>query len=161
MALRRSKTNPSGYAILLDYGLNGGTDDTELWREDLQTGTWYDFVLHLRFSQTAGVIELWIGHDGGAKTQVVSSAGATLYADGEPVRFHWSFGDGSGANGASVTHRYSNGGRKKAVLTVTDFRGLFLLPCLIATGAAVALALFFHPPKKQTPTLTGDLALAH
>jgi MFS family permease len=44
---------------------------------------------------------------------------------------------------------------------VTDFRGLFLLPCLIATGAAVALALFFHPPKKQTPTLTGDLALAH
>lgn len=31
---------------------------------------------------------------------------------------------------------------------VTNFRGLFLLPCFIATAAAVALALFFHPPKQ-------------
>lgn len=29
-----------------------------------------------------------------------------------------------------------------------DFRGLFLIPCAIATAAAVALALFFHPPEK-------------
>jgi len=29
---------------------------------------------------------------------------------------------------------------------VTDFKGLFLLPCFVALGAAVALALFFHPP---------------
>jgi hypothetical protein len=32
---------------------------------------------------------------------------------------------------------------------VTDFRGLFLLPCFIAIGAAVALALLFHPPAVQ------------
>jgi nucleoside transporter len=30
---------------------------------------------------------------------------------------------------------------------VTDFRGLFMVPCLAAVGAAVVLALFFHPPK--------------
>ena len=30
---------------------------------------------------------------------------------------------------------------------VTDFHGLFLVPCLTAVGAAVLLALFFHPPK--------------
>jgi hypothetical protein len=30
---------------------------------------------------------------------------------------------------------------------VTDFRGLFMVPCLAAIGAAVVLALFFHPPK--------------
>ncbi len=29
----------------------------------------------------------------------------------------------------------------------TDFQGLFLIPCLSAVAAAVALALFFHPPK--------------
>jgi hypothetical protein len=28
-----------------------------------------------------------------------------------------------------------------------DFRGLFLIPCLSAVAAAIALALFFHPPK--------------
>jgi MFS family permease len=30
---------------------------------------------------------------------------------------------------------------------VTDFRGLFLVPMISAVAAAVALALFFHPPK--------------
>jgi nucleoside transporter len=32
----------------------------------------------------------------------------------------------------------------------TDFRGLFLVPCFVATAAAVALALFFHPPKRSS-----------
>lgn len=31
---------------------------------------------------------------------------------------------------------------------VTDFRGLFLLPCFISVAAAVALGLLFHPPQK-------------
>jgi hypothetical protein len=29
----------------------------------------------------------------------------------------------------------------------TNFKGLFLVPMFVATAAAVALALFFHPPK--------------
>jgi MFS family permease len=33
---------------------------------------------------------------------------------------------------------------------VTDFRGLFLLPCFISIAAAVALGLLFHPPQKPT-----------
>ena len=44
---------------------------------------------------------------------------------------------------------------------VTDFKGLFLLPCLTAIGAAIALALFFHPPKKAVPTVGGSSAPAH
>jgi MFS family permease len=32
---------------------------------------------------------------------------------------------------------------------LTDYRSLFLLPCLTALGAAIALALFFRPPKPQ------------
>jgi nucleoside transporter len=34
---------------------------------------------------------------------------------------------------------------------VTDFRGLFLVPLIAASAAAVGLALFFHPPKKEQP----------
>ena len=33
---------------------------------------------------------------------------------------------------------------------VTDFRGLFLVPCASAVAAALLLALFFHPPKIGT-----------
>jgi nucleoside transporter len=35
---------------------------------------------------------------------------------------------------------------------LTDYRGLFLVPCLAATAAAVALAMFFHPPEKGVTT---------
>ena len=41
----------------------------------------------------------------------------------------------------------------EAVFTVagkTNFTGLFLVPCAIATLAAIALALFFHPPKRNS-----------
>ena len=34
---------------------------------------------------------------------------------------------------------------------VTDFRGLFLVPLACASIAAIALGLFFHPPKHKTP----------
>jgi MFS family permease len=34
-----------------------------------------------------------------------------------------------------------------------DFRGLFLVPCGVALAAAIALALFFHPPKLKTAEL--------
>jgi hypothetical protein len=37
--------------------------------------------------------------------------------------------------------------------TVTNFRGLFLIPCFAASAAAIAMALFFHPPRKG---LTSD-----
>jgi nucleoside transporter len=42
---------------------------------------------------------------------------------------------------------------------VTDFRGLFLVPMVSAIAAAVALALFFHPPK--TEQAAGAGAPAH
>lgn len=32
---------------------------------------------------------------------------------------------------------------------LTDFRSLFLVPCAASTLAAIALAVFFHPPKKE------------
>ena len=38
---------------------------------------------------------------------------------------------------------------------VTDFHGLFLVPMFCGIAAAVALALFFHPPKTETPAEAG------
>ena len=38
---------------------------------------------------------------------------------------------------------------------VTDFHGLFLVPMLCGLAAAVALALFFHPPKTDAPAVVG------
>ena len=37
---------------------------------------------------------------------------------------------------------------------VTDFRGLFLVPLVASTAAAIALALFFHPPKINSGSKT-------
>jgi MFS family permease len=42
---------------------------------------------------------------------------------------------------------------------VTDFKGLFLVPLIASSLAAVALALFFHPPK--TATAGGAAATPH
>ena len=36
---------------------------------------------------------------------------------------------------------------------VTNFRGLFLIPCFAALAAAIILALFFHPPKTAEPVV--------
>ena len=46
-----------------------------------------------------------------------------------------------------------------SVTKLIDFQGLFLVPMFSAIGAAVALALFFHPPKTQSAA--GGSAPAH
>ena len=38
---------------------------------------------------------------------------------------------------------------------VVDFRSLFLVPFAAAVCAAIALALFFHPPEKKQPVIAG------
>ena len=38
---------------------------------------------------------------------------------------------------------------------VTDFHGLFLVPMIAGLAAAVALAIFFHPPKVKPPAEAG------
>jgi MFS family permease len=43
---------------------------------------------------------------------------------------------------------------------VTDFRSLFLVPLAAALLAAIALAVFFHPPKKATAKTTMETAVA-
>jgi hypothetical protein len=42
-----------------------------------------------------------------------------------------------------------------------DFRGLFMVPTYAALGAAVALALLFHPPKIGAPSEPGTGSVPH
>jgi MFS family permease len=44
---------------------------------------------------------------------------------------------------------------------VTDFRNLFMVPLISASVAAIALALFFHPPKSTVGTAGGAAAAPH
>jgi nucleoside transporter len=44
---------------------------------------------------------------------------------------------------------------------IVDFKGLFLIPCGAAVVAAVALALFFRPPKNRAPQAAAQPATAH
>jgi MFS family permease len=52
-----------------------------------------------------------------------------------------------------ISETFNHGG-------LVDFRGLFLVPLLSAIGAAIALALLFHPPEKMRPRV-GVPATSH
>jgi len=43
--------------------------------------------------------------------------------DGDPLSYHWDFGDGTAARGARVSHTYTEGGTFQATLTVDDGTG--------------------------------------
>ena len=44
---------------------------------------------------------------------------------------------------------------------LVDFKGLFLVPLAAASIAAIALALFFHPPKDTAATAGGASSAPH
>jgi MFS family permease len=52
-----------------------------------------------------------------------------------------------------ISETFNHGG-------LVDFRGLFLVPLISAIGAAIALALLFHPPDK-TQTRVGVPVTSH
>lgn len=51
-------------------------------------------------------------------------AARSLDADGDPLTYSWTFGDGGSATGISVTHTYAEGGTYPVILTVDDGTGL-------------------------------------
>ncbi len=53
----------------------------------------------------------------------VRLSGSGSDADGDKLTYTWNFGDGTSAEGASVTHVYTTGGNYRATLTVDDGSG--------------------------------------
>ena len=58
-----------------------------------------------------------------APLNVVFCGKSSLDPDGDPLSYHWDFGDGAEADGVTVVHLYSQPGKYVAVLTVTDIYG--------------------------------------
>jgi hypothetical protein len=68
--------------------------------------------------------------------------------DGKIVLWHWSFGDGTSANGTTVTHIYTTEGTYQVSLTVTDNDG--------ATDTYTTVARIKQPNRPPfLPTITG------
>ena len=77
--LRKSDTQVGKYQMQFGTKDKYDEDDTNehiqfKW-DTLPTGVWNDFVLHVHFSRDSsiGVVELWYGTNGGAKTQLTLS----------------------------------------------------------------------------------------
>ncbi len=54
---------------------------------------------------------------------VAFSAAQSSDRDGDPLTYHWSFGDGGAATGPEVTHAYGDNGTFHVILTVDDGHG--------------------------------------
>lgn len=59
-----------------------------------------------------------------AQRTVIFDGAASADADGDPLNYHWDFGDGQTAVGAWVSHTYDAAGSYPVVLTVDDGTGL-------------------------------------
>ena len=72
---------------------------------------------------------------------VAFSAAGSADPDGSIVGYAWTFGDGSSASGASVSHTYQSAGSFSASLRVTDDSGLSATRSTTITVAPVVSAL--------------------
>lgn len=57
---------------------------------------------------------------GGANDEVLFDANKSFDPDGDLLTYSWDFGDGKKASGVKTYHKYSQPGKYKAILTVTD-----------------------------------------
>ncbi|NQS97667.1 MAG: PKD domain-containing protein [candidate division Zixibacteria bacterium] len=60
---------------------------------------------------------------GGAHDEVHFDGSKSYDPDGDPLSFHWDFGDGSSANGATVSHKFLKTGKYTVKLRVSDSTG--------------------------------------
>ena len=154
---RTSLSSQNSYAIVLLYAYNNGSSDRELWRQELQAGNWYDFVLHVRFSQGSdGVLELWVGNNGGPKARQtlacpagasITCNGATLYSDGADYLKQGLYRNSSIADTSVIFHKGMMDGDSFADVTaappVSDDFSLSASPAsqTVAPGASATYAV--------------------
>ena len=82
---------------------------------------------------------------------VAFSAAGSGDADGQIVAWDWTFGDGSSASGASVSHTYTAAGSYTATLKVTDNSGL---------SATKSTTITVNPQVVIVPMGVSDIAMS-
>lgn len=100
-------------------GIDDAGDGLVSWLQDLADGT------HLRYSgfdpNRPRITKLSVPATGQAgKTIHFSAKGSDVWG---PVRFHWRFGDGTGASGRKVKHAYPTRGKRTVTVMATDAAG--------------------------------------
>jgi hypothetical protein len=116
-----------GWSCIFDaaYGIGAGAYSfrARLQDRDRDWGEWFSLEQGLQVQNNEPVARI-------APPPLVVNALATVGFDGSsssdaegPLDLAWDFGDGSVAQGETVTHVFSSGGNKDVVLTVTDGDG--------------------------------------
>jgi WD40 repeat protein len=84
---------------------------------------------------------------------IISFDGSASYdPDGEIIQYEWDFGDSSGESLESVTHVYAASGTYRAVLTVTDNKGVTgSAETLISVGIPTPTMEVRVPPAQRWP----------
>jgi PKD repeat protein len=104
-------------------------------------------VPNFTYSPSAPVLKQDVLFDGSLSTD----------ADGYIVNYQWTFGDGSGGNGRTVTHEYTAVGSYTVSLTVTDDRGYSASTTqnvAVANTSAPTASFVFSP---AAPTIDDDI----
>ena len=106
----------------------------------------------LSSSTAAGQAPLTVNFNGSGST---AATGDTI------ASYAWSFGDGSSATGATISHTFATAGTYNTTLTVTDSKGLtgFATTPIVVTAAPVAVNQAPTAVVNATP-LTGTAPLA-
>uniref|UniRef100_UPI0018D04908 ThuA domain-containing protein n=1 Tax=Streptomyces clavuligerus TaxID=1901 RepID=UPI0018D04908 len=105
---------PDGALYVLDYGTAwfGGDHNSALYRIENATGG-RSPVAEASARRTSGTAPL----------RVAFSSAGTTDADGDPLTYRWTFGDGATSTAPDPTHVYRTNGTHTATLTVTDPTG--------------------------------------
>jgi PKD repeat protein len=90
---------------------------------------------------------------GAKNTTFIADATESKDPDGNPLTYHWDFGDNKKANGRIATHKYSKPGTYQITLTVTDKNGT---TSQVTHSVQVAPGLAPIPRFTITPS-TGDV----
>jgi hypothetical protein len=85
-------------------------------------------------------------YSGTASQPVAFNGSGSFDPDGDPITFHWEFGDGSIGSGSAPTHIYSSASTYTVSLTVTDSHNL------PSTTAATNVTVGVSPTPTPTPT---------
>ncbi len=134
-----SDFGPDGALYVLDYGTGSGNQ--ALYRIEYLAGSNRSPIAEAAVDKTSGALPLSVQF---------SSAGSSD-PEGQPLTYHWDFGDGSTSTEANPSHTYTAKGTYRPTLTVQDPEGLTGSSSLVITAGNTA------PTVTLTQPLDGQL----
>ncbi|WP_375537850.1 PQQ-dependent sugar dehydrogenase [Streptomyces sp. Amel2xB2] len=138
---------PDGALYVLDYGTGyfNGDENSAVYRIENATNG-HSPIAEAKSDKTSGQAPL----------EVAFSSEGTDDADGEPLTYHWDFGDGATSDEADPSHTYTENGTYSATLTATDPGGRTGSASVIVTVGNTAPTVQLQLPADGQPFSFGD-----